>query len=263
MPTRTQPAGRTPAVPTAEPGRRSVQRRRRQFLPPQHGAWAMLVVPYVAALAVAGTTWVDLPLAGAWLAGYLLSYYAFQTLKSRRPRRYRDQLLVYAALALPLAAVVVWARPAVLWYAPAYATLLSVNAWYAWRRRERALLNDLAAVLQSCLMVFVAATVAGTSPATVAGVFIAVVVYFSGTAFYVKTMIRERDNRSFRRWSVGYHLGALGLGIWLGPALAGFFAWLLVRSWALPRRRLVPKHVGFIEIGNCALLLAAVALTWG
>lgn len=260
MSTRTEPAGRPPADPAS---RRRSAPRRRQFLPPQHGAWAMLVVPYAAALVVAGTTWVDLPLAGAWLAGYLLSYYAFQALKSRRPRRYRDQLLRYAALAVPLAAVVVWARPAVLWYAPAYATLLSVNAWYAWHRRERALLNDLAAVLQSCLMVFVAATVAGTSPATMVGVSLAVVAYFTGTAFYVKTMIRERDNQSFLRWSIGYHLAALGLSVWLGPALAGFFAWLLVRSWALPRRRLVPKHVGLIEIGNCLLLLAAVAFTWG
>lgn len=260
MPTRTEPAGRPPADPASQ--RRSAPRRR-QFIPPQHGAWAMLVVPYVAALVVAGTTWVDLPLMGAWLTGYLLSYYAFQAIKSRRPRRYRDQLVLYAALTLPLAAVVVWARPAVLWYAPAYAALLSINAWYAWRRRERALPNDLAAVVQSCLMVFLVATVAETGAGAMIGVFAACAFYFTGTAFYVKTMIRERHNPSYLRWSVGYHLAALGLSVWLGPALIGFFAWVLIRSWALPRRRLTPKHVGLIEIGNCLLLLAAIGFTWG
>ena len=49
---------------------------RRKFVPPQHGAWAMLIVPYLAGLLVAGWTWVAAPLGIAWLAGYLLSYYA-------------------------------------------------------------------------------------------------------------------------------------------------------------------------------------------
>jgi hypothetical protein len=222
----------------------------------------MLIVPYLAALLVAGTTWVDLPLFGAWLAGYLLSYYVFQALKSRRPRRYRDQLILYAALTLPLGVLVVWARPAVLGYAPAYVILLSVNAVYAWLRRERALLNDLASIVQSCLMVFLAATVAGAPPAGMVGVFLAVLAYFIGTAFYIKTMIRERGNPIYLRWSVGYHLAAFGLAAWLGPAPAAVFAGLLVRAWVLPRRGLTPKQSGFIEIGNCLLLLAAVWSTW-
>lgn len=60
---------------------------RRRFLPPQHGAWAMLAVPYLAGVLVAGWSWVAAPLAGAWLAGYLLSYYLFQAIKTGRPRR--------------------------------------------------------------------------------------------------------------------------------------------------------------------------------
>ena len=85
--------------------------RRRRFLPPQHGAWAMLAVPYLAGLFTAGYRWPDLPLLGAWIAGYLLSYYLFQTVKSRRPSRYRDQLVLYSAMATPLAALVITVRP--------------------------------------------------------------------------------------------------------------------------------------------------------
>ena len=250
-------------VSEARSARQTTPRARaRRFVPPQHGAWAMLVVPYLVGVLLAGWTWVDLPLLGTWLAGYLLSYYVFQALKSRRPARYRQQLTSYATVALPLLAVVVVARPAVLWYAPAYAVLLAVNAWHAWRRRERALGNDLAAVLQSCLMVLVAATVAGVAPTRLLPAFAATVAYFAGTAFYVKTMIRERGNPSYRRWSIGYHLLALLLTSWLSPVLAGLFGWLLVRAWVLPRLRLTPLQVGLIEIGNCALLLAAILLTW-
>ncbi len=236
--------------------------RRRQFLPPQHGAWAMLLVPYLAGLVVAGFVWVDLPLLGAWLAGYLLSYYVFQAAKSRKVRRYRSQLLLYAVVAVPLAAVVVGFRPRVLVLAPAYAVLFAISAWYAYRRRERALGNDVVLVLQSCLLVFVVALIAGASPGTVAGAFAVCLLYFLGTVFHVKAMIRERDNPAFRRWSVGYHALALAVAAWLGPWVAALFGWLLVRAWVLPRRPMTPLRLGVVEIVNCLLLLGSVALTW-
>jgi len=234
--------------------------RRRRFLPPQHGAWAMLAVPYLAGLLAAGYRWADAALAGAWLAGYLLSYYLFQSVKSRRPGRYRAQLLLYAAVAAPLAALVVAARPQVLWYAPGYAALLAVNAWYAARRRERALLNDVASVLQSCLVVLVVATIAGTVTAAALVAFLLCLAYFLGTVFYVKTMIRERGNPRYRRWSAWYHVAALGVVAATGPWAAALFAWLLARAVVLPGRGLAPKRVGLIEMANCAALLAIVAL---
>jgi hypothetical protein len=220
----------------------------------------MLAVPYLAGLLAAGYRWPDLPLLGAWIAGYLLSYYLFQAVKSRRPGRYRDQLMLYGTVAAPLAALIVAVRPAVLWYAPVYAALFAVNAWYAWRRRERDLLNDVAAVIQSCLMVFVVATVAGTSPAGVLDVFALCLAYFLGTVFYVKTMIRERGNRAYWRWSIGYHLVALAVAVWLSPWAAALFGWLLIRAALLPSRGWSPKQVGLVEITNCMLLLACAML---
>src|SRR5690606_20331684 len=105
------------------------------------------------AVLVVGARWPHLPLLGAWLGGYLLSYYAGQAVKTRRPGRFRAQLVTYTAVTVPLAAAVVVARPAVLWYAPAFAALLAVNAVYAWRRRDRALGNDIALVALSSLMI--------------------------------------------------------------------------------------------------------------
>jgi hypothetical protein len=242
--------------------------RSRQFLPPQHGAWAMLVVPFLAGVVASGVSWIELPLLGAWLAGYPLSYYAFQTVKARRAQRYETQLAVYSGLTLPLAAVVVWWRPAVLWYAPVFAALIIVNFWYAWRRRERALVNDIASVVQSCLMVLVVTTVDGrTLGAPSAVAFVACLAYFTGVALYVKTMIRERDVPAYRYASVAYHAAVLALA--LGFAVLGrgngtwfvvLAAWLLLRAIRLPTRRLTPKHVGLIEMGNCVALLAAIWL---
>ncbi|ABP55376.1 YwiC-like family protein [Salinispora tropica] len=256
---------RSPAAPeTAGPAtaRRPVNRQRvlRRYLPPQHGAWAMLLLPYLVGVALVGAGWPQLPLLGAWLAGYLLSYYVFQAVKSRRPRRFLAQIRLYALIAAPLALAVVVVRPAVLWYAPAYAVLLAVNAGYAWRRRERALLNDLASVVQSCLLIFVVATVSGVSPGQVVPAFVALLLYLTGTVCYVKTMIRERGSAAYRRLSIGFHLAALAVATLLDVGLAPIFLVLLIRAWLLPGRALRPALVGVIEIVCSVLVLGTLVL---
>lgn len=261
--------GRKQAGPEPVARRRSV----RQFIPPQHGAWAMLVVPWLAAVLTAGFHWLHLPLLGAWLTGYLLSYYAMQAIKTGRVRRWRAQMLVYGPPTVLLGGLVLALRPQLLWFAPAYAALLAVNAVYARLRRERALVNDLASVLQSCLMVLVAGAgsgeIGGLGTVTdidevrdvLPAVFLPVLAYFAGTVFYVKTMIRERDSVGYRVASVLYHLLALAAAVvWWNAVLAALFGLLLVRSWVLPRLRLAPKQVGILEIVNSVLLLVAVAV---
>ena len=220
----------------------------------------MLLVPWLSGVLVAGFHWTHLPLLGAWLAGYLLSYYVLQSVKTRRPSRFRPQLLLYGPITAVLGLLVVSARPQVLTYTPAFALLLAVNGYYAWRRRERALLNDLTSVIQSCLMVFIAATVAGIGISNVVPTFAAVLLYFTGTVLYVKTMIRERGNASYHRASVTYHVLAFAVAAFLTIPIAAVFALLLVRAAVLPRYRLIPKHVGITEIvASTLVLITAVA----
>ncbi|MCU7729092.1 YwiC-like family protein [Actinoplanes sp. KI2] len=244
------------SAPAAVARRRAV----RQFVPPQHGAWAMLLLPYLAGVLAAGFRWPDLPLLGAWLSGYLLSYFALQAVKTRRPQRFREPLFWYAPITAALSLAVVVARPRVLLFAPVFAVLLAVNAWYAARRRDRALVNDLALVVQSCLMVFVVAVVAGQPPGRVLTPFLVVLLYFAGTVLYVKTMIRERGSRAYRRASMAFHLFALVVAAALGPVPAVVFALLLARAWLAPGRGLTPKQVGLAEIVASALVLIAAVV---
>src|SRR6476660_3074305 len=228
-PVATAPTARSAGADRNRPA--STRRRAtRRYLPPQHGAWAMLLLPWLAGVLTAGFRWVDVPLLLAWLTGYLLSYYVLLAVKTRRPDRVRPQLLVYAPPTILLGALVLVLRPQLLWYVPAYALLLAVNAGFAARRDERALLNDIAAVLQSCLMVFVCATVAHVPPRDVTVVFLAVLAYFLGTVLYVKTMIRERDSIGYRRASVAYHAVAFAGMLALSPLLGAVFALLLLRA---------------------------------
>ncbi len=228
----------------------------RRFIPPQHGAWAMLLLPWLVGVLVAGFVWLHLPLLVAWLTGYLASYYALLAVKTHRLARVRTQLWVYLTPTVLAGGLVIALRPQVLWYAPAYALLLAVNAGYAARRDDRALLNNLASVVQSCLMVFVCATVAGAPLRDVAVAFAIVTAYLAGTVLHVKALIRERRNARYRWASIGYHIVALAGAIWLGVWVAVVFAALAVRAFVLSGRQLRPAVIGIVEIVASAAVLA-------
>jgi hypothetical protein len=81
--------------------------------------------------------------------------------------------------------------------------------------------------------------------------------YFAGTVFYVKTVIRERDNPEYRVLSGGFH----ALALVVVAAVFGFarddgtawpllvvFVLLLVRALVVPSYRPTPKQVGIAEI---------------
>ncbi|MGW8781860.1 YwiC-like family protein [Streptomyces sp. NPDC055796] len=240
---------------------------RNTWLPDQHGAWAMLAVPFLAGtLSAPRPRWAQAALFAAWLLGYAAVFHGQQWLRlhriaRRRPdaaaRHVRPALVLgaaCAALGLPLAA----AHPRLLPAAAAAAPFVAVNTWYAWRGRERAPANGLAAVVPACGMLLVAAGLGGMPAASAWRPALACLLYFAGTVPYVKTMIRERNSRAYRRGSVAYHAAALAVAAFLSPWLAIPFAAYLARAAALPGRALRPPVVGAIEIACSAALLATL-----
>jgi hypothetical protein len=247
-------AGTLPRPPHAQ--------RARQWLPPQHGAWALLAVPYLAGVIAAGLTWWELPLLVAVLAGYPLSYYGLLAAKTHRLDRVGAQIAGYGLVTAAALVPLLVARPALLAYAPVYALLLAANAGYARRRRERALANDLIFVVESGVLVFVVGTVAGTPLGTLVTAFGAVVLYGASTVLFVKTMIRERGRPGYRHASVAFHAVALAVAVLLDPVLAVPFGAYLVRAVLLPGREIRPARVGMVELAGALLLLAALAVAY-
>lgn len=220
----------------------------------------MLLVPYLAGLLTAGFSWPDLPLLAAWIAGYLLSYYALLAVKTRRLGRFRPQVLGYGGTALAAGATVLLARPQLLAFAPVFAAVLLVNGLFAARRDDRALLNGLVSVAAATLILPVVAVVAGESPWSTGEVAAVTFLYFAGTVLFVKTCVRERDNTKLFAVSTGFHAGAAVLATWLSPVYAVPFAWYLARAVVLRRRRYSAKRIGFVEVASSVLLLVAVAI---
>jgi hypothetical protein len=220
----------------------------------------MLLVPYLMGLLVSRPSWVHIPLLVALLGGYLLTYYASLALKTRRISRVRDQLLLYGAVTVPAAVVVLVARPGLLVWAPAFVLVLAVNAFYSWRRDDRAVVNDLVSVALGSLMLPVTAMAGGVPPSTLWPAFALVLLYFAGTVFYVKTMIRERGNSTYLRTSAVFHAVAAVVAWLIAWPLGLLFAAFFVRAVLAPRYRLSPKQIGLVEMGSSAALLVLVPL---
>jgi hypothetical protein len=250
------------------PGR---QRRRPGpgWVPNQHGAWAMLASPLLVGVLAGGAAWVHLPLAAFCFAGYFAFFATSLWLKAHRRAKWFPPVRAYAVLTAVLGVVVLVLQPGLARWAPLFVVPLGVGLYAAAHRQDRALLSGLATTAGSALMTVVAYD-AGPGPdlGRAWGLALVQFLYFAGTVFYVKTVIRERDNVEFRWLSGGFHALALVLvavlyGIVENDTLAWpillVFAALLARAILVPPYRPTPKQVGMGEIA-ATVAVAATSL---
>jgi len=240
-----------------------VSRRGQGWVPNQHGAWAMLASPLLVGILAGGFAWVHLPLAALWFVGYFAFFATSLWLKASRRARWFPPVRAYGLASLALGAIVVVLDPGLVRWAPLFVVPLGVGLGAAAQRRDRALLSGLATTAGSALMTVVAYDAGpGTDLARAWQLALVQFLYFAGTVFYVKTVIRERDNVGFRRVSGGYHLVALAtVAVVFGTAwpLLATFALLLVRAVVVPPYRPTPKQAGIGEI-VATVLVATTSL---
>ncbi len=245
---------------------------RNGWLPNQHGAWAMLAVPSL--LAVADRSLSFAPLVSSlliiafWWCGYLWFFAASGWLKAahKKRARYEQAIVTYGVAAGIIGLGALWANgPGLLLWAVLFIPLLSTAFWLISHRRERALLSGLVTVAAATALPLVCAAPSLLSVrwAEVSGAAWCSLMcfgYFFGTVLYVKTMIRERGERSWYLASVAYHAAwtaatcaAIPLAGWFWPV---FFALTTVRAAVVPKvASLAAKRVGIGELGFSLALL--------
>lgn len=245
------------------------------WVPQQHGAWAMILIPAVVGADLASRTrplqLADLTLCLTWLVGYFAFNAAVLVAKSppkRRPQYY-PALATYGVItaALGLSTLLLWGW-ALLWWVPCYALLLGVALWLAATKRERSLASGVLTVLASCALMAIMRLSPGAAPPSPSDwcVMASVTAYFVGTVLHVKALIRERrDPRSARR-SLAYHV-ALALATLVAVVL-GWLTWpwlvftlaLVARSWWMPRAQRSPREIGYLEMAMSVAVLALALL---
>jgi len=238
---------------------------KRRYVPTQHGAWAMLVVPFLFGMVSGGARVMHILLFAVWLLTYLFSYPVLQAFKTRKWGQYREPMLLYGGLLTVSGVSLALLRPELLRWVIPFIPLFVINCAYARANNERSFFNDLVAVVQFSLIVFVSHELGGRGDfAEAAWLFALNLLYFTGTIFYVKTMIREKRNRAFYWYSVGYHVLLLAAGIVLFPPLICLpLAVLLIRAVLMPRRHMTIKQIGIMEFLYTVLLVITVIWTYG
>ncbi|WP_438445690.1 YwiC-like family protein [Gorillibacterium sp. sgz5001074] len=228
----------------------------KRYIPNQHGAWAMLAVPYILGVAAAGARPIHALMFVCWLLAYLFSFPVLQWVRTGRKERYRGPALLYGGLLLPAGAALLLLEPRLIYYGLALLPLLAVNGIYARMNRERTVVNDLTAIVQFSSVVFPVYYLGGGDDWDLAStLFVLCVLYFTGTVYYVKTLIREKGNPVFYAGSVLYHLLLGAAALWYGePLLLLLSGFLLARSALIPRIGLTVKQSGILEIGVSALV---------
>lgn len=231
----------------------------RRYIPNQHGAWAMLILPFLFGLAASQRQFIHIPLFVCWFFIYLFSFPVLQWIKTGNSKRYRKPVVVYGAILLPLLVSLVWVKPVLIWYGVLLLFFFMANMYYAKIKNERALLNDITAIVLFCSFIYPVVHIGeGGDWKTSTELFLLLVSYFIGTALYVKTIIRERKNTRYYYASIIYHLIIVLFATWIKVSLAAPFLILLLRAIWLPKFELKAKQVGMAEAGFALMLYVSV-----
>lgn len=231
----------------------------RLWIPRQHGAWAMLLLPVMLGVAASSPGPWQLAVGGAALAAYLASATAQTWSRSRRPPEYRLPIAVYGSVAAVLAVLLLVRFPEL-----ALAGLVVVPTGIVVFRgaqpgTRRDLANSLLQVVQSLVLVPVTAWVSGDWDLARVIAYTGVAAgYQLGVVLVVRSVLRERGNEGFARLSAGSHLAlVVAAAVLLPLPYAVLAAGLTARAVALPiaqarmaggPRPLRPVHVGVVEI---------------
>ena len=242
---------------------------RRAWVPNQHGAWSMLVMPAIVGWVVGGFSWVNLLFIPSWWGAYL-TYWAWSQWLRTRSARKRALLLiplvVYTGWTGMLGLLTLVVAPHLLQWAVPMLPLFAIALWEVWRGRERSLPSGLATTAAASLIAAVTYSLAvrgaggflgtGGNDAGLPGmspngqlvgwpwmwlVTASTAAYFCGTVPYIKSMIRERFNNRLLAATVAAHTVVAAGAVWL--AVGGWLPWmhaalwvvLAVRSLVMPR----------------------------
>jgi hypothetical protein len=220
----------------------------------------MLSSPLLVGMLAGGLTRAHLPLTLFWFAGYFAFFATSQWLKSGRRARWWPPVRFHVLLTVALGSVTALIEPALLRWAPLFVVPLAVGLYAAAHRHERDLLAGLTTVVGSALMTVVAYD-AGTAASLQRGWLLGLVqlLYFAGTVFYVKSVIRERGSRRHLALSVGFHVAAAAALTPVSPWLGVVFALLTLRALAVPGLHPTPRQAGLGEV-LATVVVAVVSL---
>ena len=234
----------------------------------------MVTVPAITGVILA-PSWTAIPLLLTWWLGYFTFFAGSVWIRSRFRERNRPPVLVYGSLAAVAGVTTLIFDWRLLMWVPAFAPLVAIAVFEAWKRRPRSLLSGVSTVVAACLILPVAAWAGGGLDVEAWAAFAVYLAYFVGTVPYVKTLIRERGSRPWFIGSVSYHVVVLVAAVVavlvtgghpFHPAIIVVAVVLLARATLMPitgarrEKPWTPKVVGLLDAAITVLVVIVVLL---
>ena len=233
------------------------------FLPKQHGAWAMLIIPFWLGVIEGGGIWKHIPFFVGWLLLYLATYPMLLLFKRKKIPFYAKWTLIYMIPSLVLLLFPLLERPSIIYFGLLMLPFFMINAYFTSKNQDRAFMNDISAIFAFSIAGLASSYLAHgeITMTTIVFTFVTSILYFIGCTFYVKTMIREKKNVNFKWVSWTYHIllviAWFGCGYWI-VGLA--YIPSLLRAIMFYGKPLSPKQIGIYEIINSAIFFTIVAI---
>lgn len=233
------------------------------FLPKQHGAWAMLIIPFWLGVIASQFMWQHIPFFIGWLLLYLATYPMLLLFKGKNIPFYRKWTLIYLVPALLLLLIPLWTRPSIIVFGLSMIPFFIINVYYSSKKNDRALLNDFSAIIVFGIAGLASGYLSdGKINSETIVIFITSTLFFVGSTFYVKTMIREKKNIVYKWISWIYHIIIPGIFLIIGSYIVAIaYIPSLVRAIYFYGKPYTMKQVGILEIVNAVIFFIVIAIT--
>ena len=216
----------------------------------QHGAIVMALMPFLYGMLLSTPIWQHLFLLLAWFALYLMTYPFLNLFKGKNLELYKKWSLIYCSASLLFSLPALWYNWHIIYFVLAMIPLSLISVYYTKQKNERALLNDITGII-----IFAIAGMAAyyfnesRFDHRILQVALYPSLFFLGTTFYVKSVLRERKNPRYLQISILFHILCVlcFIGTQQYPLAVTFIPPLIRAAW-LPHKKLSVKQVGLTEI---------------
>ena len=243
--------------------------------PPQHGAWAFLIVPALIVSFLGAGNGIGLIFFLTWVSGYPVSYFLGRAIIARIRRgtwtaKAKGELqsaTPWLVISFFGVSSLLTIRPWLFLYGILVIALWSISVYLSWAGRERGITNDLLLIglasFEPVLMYQVASNHSSlfAIPHSIWIAALMSLLFFAGSVLHVKALIREARNRNWRIGSVAFH--AIVLLLLLIFARRGLLALPFVVALArtiMMKPGLRPGAIGGVEAVVALVLVTCTVI---
>lgn len=236
------------------------------FVPREHGAWAMLVVPYLLGMLASNLNWLHLP----FFIGIIVFYFAsgpFLTIV-RKPKLLKaaiPSLIIYLSIGSILTFPILYLVPEIIFIGLFIIPFFVINVIFAKLKKERLFINDLSAIIALSFLVLISYYIGNNVIDAKALIIMGInIIFFTGSVFHVKSLVREKGNRVFLMQSNVFHIGTVvGFLLIAMPIVSLIFFINTLKNWLMLKcQNYKPIQIGLIEIASSILFVIVIGISF-